>query len=213
MLKWLDDRLAKKGGEYFADNRLTIADLKVLVFVQRLCSDMLDHIPTSLVQDTAPALLTHLERVTDDPASLFSVIGTLGVAGRDLATRAAPPVLSNVQLGIYGFFILIVSGLILQLYSNDPLSINTHAGVQIFAAVIFGVAAYNCLTIAMRSGDVSVVAPFRYTRLLFALVLGIVIFAERPDIMTLSGGFIIVLSGGFILLQSRRVHVLKVRVE
>lgn len=148
-----------------------------------------------------------------NPASLFAVIGTLGFAGRDLATRAAPPVLSNVQLGIYGFFILIVSGLILQLYSNDPLSINTLAGVQIFAAVIFGVAAYNCLTIAMRSGDVSVVAPFRYTRLLFALVLGIVIFAERPDIMTLSGGFIIVLSGGFILLQSRRVHVLKVRVE
>lgn len=66
-LKWLDDRLAKQGGEYFADNRLTIADLKVLVFVQWLCSGMLDHIPTSLVQDTAPALLTHLERVTDDP--------------------------------------------------------------------------------------------------------------------------------------------------
>ncbi|BBB25338.1 glutathione S-transferase family protein [Amphritea japonica] len=66
-LKWLDERLAKQGGEYFADNRLTIADLKVLVFVQWLCSGMLDHIPTALVHDITPDLLAHQERVEGDP--------------------------------------------------------------------------------------------------------------------------------------------------
>ncbi|MFK7801890.1 MAG: DMT family transporter, partial [Anaerolineae bacterium] len=39
------------------------------------------------------------------PASLFAVIGTLGFAGRDLATRGAPAVLSHMQLGVYGFFV------------------------------------------------------------------------------------------------------------
>lgn len=67
LLNWLNARLAKQAGEYFADSRLTIADLKVFVFVQWLCSGMLDHIPTTLVQDLAPALLAHLERVTSDP--------------------------------------------------------------------------------------------------------------------------------------------------
>ncbi|MBN0989399.1 glutathione S-transferase family protein [Amphritea pacifica] len=65
-LKWLAARLTKQGGEYFADNRLTIADLKVFVMVQWLGSGMLDHIPTTLVQDTAPELLAHLNRVTSN---------------------------------------------------------------------------------------------------------------------------------------------------
>ena len=52
-------------------------------------------------------------------ASLFAVLGTLGFAGRDLATRAAPKELSNLQLGIYGFFILIPIGLILLFFSES----------------------------------------------------------------------------------------------
>ncbi|WP_290703994.1 DMT family transporter [Amphritea sp.] len=144
-----------------------------------------------------------------NPASLFAVISTLGFAGRDLATRAAPPVLSNMQLGVYGFFVLIPTGFILQLYTGEPLVVNFEAGYQIVGAIIFGVIAYNSLTIAMRSGDVSVVTPFRYTRLLFALILGIIIFDERPDLMTLIGGMIVVLSGGYTLLQSRRIVSVK----
>lgn len=139
-----------------------------------------------------------------NPASWFAVISTLGFAGRDLATRAAPALLSNVQLGVYGFFVLIPSGLILHLYYAESVVMNSQAGGFILGAVLFGVLAYNSLTIAMRSGDVSVVAPFRYTRLLFALILGMIIFSERPDMLTLIGGLIVVLSGGYTLMQSRR---------
>ena len=60
------------------------------------------------------------------------------------------------------------------------------------------------LTIAMRTGEVSVVTPFRYTRLLFALLLGIVVFNETPDIWTLAGGSIVVFSGVYALLGSRQ---------
>ena len=78
------------------------------------------------------------------------------------------------------------------------------SAVQITGAIGFGVMAYNALTIAMRTGDVSVVSPFRYSRLLFALILGILIFGESPDLSTLVGGLLIVLSGGFTLIQTRR---------
>jgi drug/metabolite transporter (DMT)-like permease len=58
---------------------------------------------------------------------------------------------------------------------------------------------YSALTRAMRTGDVSAVTPFRYTRLLFAMVLGVTLFGERPDAATLIGSGIIVLCGLLIL--------------
>ncbi len=139
-----------------------------------------------------------------EAASLFALIATLGFAGRDLATRGAPLVLSNMQLGVYGFFVLIPTGLAMLFYNNESIQLDLIVGSQILGAVIFGVAAYYALTIAMRTGDVSVVSPFRYTRLLFALIWGALIFSERPDMMTLLGGMIIIISGSYTLIQSRR---------
>lgn len=142
-----------------------------------------------------------------ESASLFAVIATLGFAGRDLATRGAPKVLSNMQLGVYGFFVLIPTGIAMMLYSSEPMQIDFLSSIQITGAIIFGVIAYNALTIAMRTGDVSVVSPFRYTRLLFALVLGVFVFGENPDLMTLLGSILIVVSGGYTLIQSRKKAV------
>jgi drug/metabolite transporter (DMT)-like permease len=54
---------------------------------------------------------------------------------------------------------------------------------------------------------VSVVAPFRYTRIIFALILGAAVFGERPDNLTLFGIVIIVASGLFTLLRSKETNV------
>jgi drug/metabolite transporter (DMT)-like permease len=54
----------------------------------------------------------------------------------------------------------------------------------------------------MRSGEISVVAPFRYSRLLVALVIAYMAFGERPDALTLVGGALIVATGLFTLLRS-----------
>jgi len=59
--------LLTRGGDYFADNRLTVADLKVFVQVRALISGTLDHIPTDIVERLAPNLLAHQERVMNDP--------------------------------------------------------------------------------------------------------------------------------------------------
>ena len=142
-----------------------------------------------------------------ESASLFAVIATLGFAGRDLATRGAPKVLSNMQLGVYGFFVLIPTGIAMMLYSGEPMQIDFLSSMQITGAIIFGVIAYNALTIAMRTGDVSVVSPFRYTRLLFALGLGVFVFGENPDLITLLGSLLIVVSGAYTLIQSRKKAV------
>jgi prostaglandin-H2 D-isomerase / glutathione transferase len=67
-LAWLQSRLLSNGGEYFADNRLTVADLKVFVDVRGLNSGRLDHVPTDLVATVAPALNAHLDRIAKLPA-------------------------------------------------------------------------------------------------------------------------------------------------
>ena len=66
-LGWLQAQLQAHGGVYFADGRLTIADLKVFVFVRSLNSGSLDHVPNDLVQRIAPALNAHGQRVAETP--------------------------------------------------------------------------------------------------------------------------------------------------
>ncbi len=66
-LKTLDKRLEAAGGEYFADRRLTVADLKMYVWIKRLKSGGLDHVPVDLPDKLAPALVRHMERVAGEP--------------------------------------------------------------------------------------------------------------------------------------------------
>jgi glutathione S-transferase len=67
-LAWLQKQLLARGGEYFADNRLTVADLKVFVDVRALNSGRYDHVPSDLVEKVAPALNAHMQRVAQTPA-------------------------------------------------------------------------------------------------------------------------------------------------
>lgn len=67
-LRWLASQLAAHGGEYFADNRLTVADLKVFEDVRDLNSGRLDHVPTDLVEKIAPTLNAHYQRIAALPA-------------------------------------------------------------------------------------------------------------------------------------------------
>ncbi len=67
-LTWLEKQLMAHGGEYFADKRLTVADLKVFVDVRGLNSGRLDHVPTDLVEKVAPALNAHMQRIASTPA-------------------------------------------------------------------------------------------------------------------------------------------------
>lgn len=66
-LTGLGELLARGGGSYFADRRMTVADLKVFVQTRWLLSGSLDHIPADLVARLAPALVEHEARIAADP--------------------------------------------------------------------------------------------------------------------------------------------------
>jgi glutathione S-transferase len=67
-LRWLQLQLESHGGEFLADNRLTIADLKALVILRWLSSGKLDHIPGDLIENAAPKLKDYMDRVARLPA-------------------------------------------------------------------------------------------------------------------------------------------------
>jgi drug/metabolite transporter (DMT)-like permease len=135
--------------------------------------------------------------------SLLALAGMLGFAGRDLATRAAPLTLSTAQLGVAGFGVLAVAGGVIAAFQGGPVDVDPKSVAQILGASVFGIIGYAALTRAMRTGEVSAVTPFRYTRLVFAMVLALVVFRERPDLWTLVGSALIV-SCGLLVLGGKR---------
>ena len=66
ILRLLNKRLEDAGSEYFADSKLTMADLKMLELLGTLTSGFFDHIPTDIVQKQAPLLVTHMQKVMSD---------------------------------------------------------------------------------------------------------------------------------------------------
>ncbi|MEJ2128585.1 MAG: glutathione S-transferase family protein [Woeseiaceae bacterium] len=65
-IEGLGGLLKRGGGQYFADNRLTVADLKVFVQVRSLRAGTLDHVPADLVDNLAPGLAEHEARIADE---------------------------------------------------------------------------------------------------------------------------------------------------
>ena len=66
-LQGLGELLERGGGEYFADHRLTVADLKSWVTISWLTSGKLEHIAEDLVQQNAPILVEHQARIAAEP--------------------------------------------------------------------------------------------------------------------------------------------------
>ena len=124
----------------------------------------------------------------------------LGFALRDLASRAASPKLNIFTLGCHGFLSLAVAGLILNLISQQPfLTIGEETWLFLVAGVTLGVVGYGSLISAMRIGEVSAIAPFRYTRLVFGLSIGYFVFSEHVGVNAAVGCFLILLSSVVVL--------------
>ncbi len=140
-----------------------------------------------------------------EPNALWAVLGVLGLAGRDLASRAVPKVIPNLQISTWGVWMMVPTGALLLVFSGGIVWPDARTGLLLLGASLFACIAYLTITIATRLGDVSVVTPFRYVRLIFALILGITFFGERPDLLTYCGAALIIASGLFTLLRERRL--------
>ena len=140
------------------------------------------------------------------PASIFALLGAMFLAGRDLATRAMEVKLPSVTIALYAFLAFGISGIFIMPFNSAMIALTSTDIMYFIGASVFGVIAYYSLVIASRIGEMSVISPFRYSRIVFAMLLSILVLKENPDSLTLIGATIIVVSGLYTFL---RENVLK----
>jgi len=134
------------------------------------------------------------------PESVLALIGVAGLAVRDLATRRMPADVQSHQLSASAFGALVPAGLLLAWGMGTPLAVPTGGEALWFLGCItFGVLGYSMMVAATRVGEASLIAPLRYVRLVFTLLIAVAVFGERPDALTLAGAALIVGSGGFAM--------------
>lgn len=135
--------------------------------------------------------------------SLYALAAVISVTVRDLATRKlSSSVPSVLVVFANALFITLVFGALSMASPWSPVTSQIF-GLTITAAVLM-VGAYLFSIMVMRVGEISFVAPFRYTGLLWAMLLGLVIFGEWPDAVTLAGATTVVASGLFMLYRDAR---------
>jgi len=134
---------------------------------------------------------------------LFAV---LALTVRDIATKRVPDTVSSLQLSGWGFMAVVPAGIfLLLLRSEAPEMPNLPEFGLMLLMVLFGILGYGALVLATRAGSIALTTPFRYSRLIFAMMIGVIWFDERPDAWTLAGSALVVVAGLYALMREMRL--------
>jgi drug/metabolite transporter (DMT)-like permease len=138
--------------------------------------------------------------------SLLALVSVVFCAGRDLATRQIPAKIPSLFITLLTTTVVTATGaaILVPLGGWTPPSV--HALSLLALAAVLLLIGYQTVIMALRTGDISAVAPFRYTALLWAMLLGYLVFGDKPDAMMILGAAIIVLSGLYAFYRERVRH-------
>ena len=126
------------------------------------------------------------------------LIAAVGMALRDITTKLVRKNFSTLLLTFYTSMLFILSGSVLLIITGGA-SVPDMGMVAILAAtIVLGSLGFFFTTEAVRMGEVSVVIPFRYTRILFSLAAGILVLGEQINPIMLFGIALTILSGLYI---------------
>ena len=140
-----------------------------------------------------------------DVAGLLVLASVFFVSLRDLATRALPAVVPTLLMTLVTAFAVTVMGLAFRL-GEDWLMPSANDLLRLSAAGLLLSVGYFTAIAAMRLGDMSVTAPFRYVAVVFAIAIGFLVWGDVPDALTIVGSVIIIAAGLYTLYRERRVR-------
>ena len=129
------------------------------------------------------------------PASIFAVLSVVMLALREIATRVMSVSVPSLAVSSWAFAACAVIGVITVPFFPQPVWPSSSEFILMLASSVVSCIAYYALVRATTEGEVSVIAPFRYTRLLFALILSFWILGEQPDSIMYIGASLVVCSG------------------
>jgi drug/metabolite transporter (DMT)-like permease len=140
-----------------------------------------------------------------DRWSLLGLASVACVVVRDLSVRRLQGQLPSAVVALGAAVAVTTMGWIGTAFQGWNPVTPVEAG-KVFGAGLFLIVGYLTSVMAMRHGDIGLVAPFRYTSLLWAIVLGLVVFGDLPDVWTFLGAAIVIGAGLFTLWRERRLR-------
>lgn len=134
-----------------------------------------------------------------ESASLLVVCTVFFGAARDLFTRALPTSLPSLLVSAVTAVVVTGYGFGASFIQGNWVPLDMHQAGMLAMASVFLFVGYQCIILSMRTGEVAYVVPYRYTSLLFSIMLGYAFFAEIPDGYTLLGSVVVISMGLFTL--------------
>ena len=136
--------------------------------------------------------------------SLLAVAAMLCMSIRDLATTRIDRSVPTLLIGTVSAAGVALGGLAMLPLAPWPMP-STEAALMVAAGGVFVAGGFYCMVAAMRLGEISAVAPFRYGTILWALLIGIVAWGEVPNLLAVVGIVIVVAAGLAMLARERRL--------
>lgn len=140
-----------------------------------------------------------------EPAVLLAFIAAIALSVRDLTTRVTPPNMSSASLASYTMLATIPVPVFWMFFNGESF---IPPGEHVFALigmVMLGAIGYLLIIASVRAAEVSVVSPYRYSRLIFLMGFGVLLFDEKPGFWVLLGAALIVASGIYMMWRERVV--------
>lgn len=146
-----------------------------------------------------------------DPNLMWAVAAVAGMTLRDLTSRWGGADVPTLQLAAWGFGAVLVAGLILLAQGHAVTLPDGRETVMLIAILFLGTSSYYAMTKSTQIANIAAIAPFRYSRIVFAMVLATLFLGEKPDIWVLTGAAMVVAAGLYTFARERRLERLRKR--
>lgn len=139
-----------------------------------------------------------------NPYLLYAVAALAFVLLRDLPTRSLSPTVPSMFVAFFTSLAITLSAGLATLGSAwEPVSLVSMAKLSGAAFFIFG--AYIFGVMVMRTGEMGFVQPFRFTAIVWAILLGVLVFGDYPDLLSLLGTAIVISMGVYTFYRERKL--------
>lgn len=135
--------------------------------------------------------------------SMLALVCVMFSAFRDLVTRKLPTAIPSLLVSTVTSIFVTLSGALLIAPLGGWQPVSTGNLFLLAAAAMLLLVGYQFIVLSTRQGEMSYIAPFRYTSLLWSILLGYLVFADIPDTAMVVGSSIIVASGLYTLYRER----------
>ena len=119
------------------------------------------------------------------PAMLLPLLAAIFVAARDVVTRRIDNNLHSFYITLATLVLVTLSGLVLSIFDWRPLEVNHLLMLSLSAALLTG--GFFSQVTAIRMGELSFVAPFAFSGIIVALLLGFLVWNDQPTVAMLTG--------------------------